>query len=487
MMRGRGRALEVIMIEPASLDATGQAELVRKGEVTPSELVEAAIVRIEKLNPQLNAVITPLFEKARAQALASLPDGPFRGVPFLLKDLVAESEGDPSYRGMKLLREIGFVAPEDTYLTAKFRQAGFVIMGRTNTPELGLVATTEPAAYGPTRNPWNLEHSTGGSSGGSAAAVAARLVPAAHANDGGGSIRIPASECGLVGLKPSRGRVSLGPHHGEALAGLAIEGCVTRSVRDTAGVLDAICGPMAGDPYSAPPFERPLCEELSRAPGRLRIGLLSRRPGEGPQLHPECVAAVEGVARLLASLGHAIEISLDDSQTTACFFDVFNVNTVYELDQIAERIGREIREEDLEPLTWASAELGREVSSSRYVTAVGRMHAWTRRVASWWESGFDLLLTPTIAEPPPRLGELAGTQPDPVQAWRRNGEVAAFTPLFNVTGQPAISLPLHWSAEGLPVGVQLVAASGREDLLIRIAAQLEHGQTWSERRPVVSI
>jgi amidase len=338
---------------------------------------------------------------------------------------------------MKLLREIGFVAPEDTYLTAKFRQAGFVIMGRTNTPELGLVATTEPAAYGPTRNPWSLEHSTGGSSGGSAAAVAARLVPAAHANDGGGSIRIPASECGLVGLKPSRGRVSLGPHQGEALAGLAIEGCVTRSVRDTAGILDAICGPMPGDPYSAPPFERPLCEELSRAPGRLRIGLLSRRPGEGPQLHPECVAAVEGAARLLASLGHAVELShpeaLDDSQTTACFFDVFNVNTVYELDQIAERIGREIREEDLEPLTWASAELGREVSSSRYVTAVGRMHAWTRRVASWWESGFDLLLTPTIAEPPPRLGELAGTQPDPVQAWRRNGEVAAFTPLFNVT------------------------------------------------------
>jgi amidase len=388
---------------------------------------------------------------------------------------------------MKLLREIAFVAPEDTYLTAKFRQAGFVIVGRTNTPELGLVATTEPAAYGPTRNPWNLDHSTGGSSGGSAAAVAARLVPAAHANDGGGSIRIPASECGLVGLKPSRGRVSLGPHHGEALAGLAIEGSVTRTVRDTAGILDAVSAPMPGDPYTAPPLARPLHEELPRPPGPLRIGLLSRRPGEGPELHPECVAAVESAGRRLSSLGHEVEIShpeaLDDSATTACFFDVFNVNTVYELDQIAERIGREIREKDVEPLTWASAELGREVSSGRYVSAVGRMHAWTRRVASWWESGFDLLLTPTIAEPPPRLGELAGTQPDPVKTWRRNGELAAFTPLFNVTGQPAISLPLHWSAEGLPVGVQLVAAYGREDLLIRIAAQLERAQPWSDRRP----
>ena len=479
------------MSDLASLDATGQAELVRRGEVTPAELVEAAIVRIEKLNPQLNCVITPLFDKARAQAAGSLPDGPFRGVPFLLKDLVAESEGDPYHGGMKLLREMGFVAAEDTYLTAKFRQAGFVIVGRTNTPELGLVATTEPAAYGPTRNPWNLEHSTGGSSGGSAAAVAARLVPAAHANDGGGSIRIPASECGLVGLKPSRGRVSLGPHYGEALAGLAIEGSVTRSVRDTAGILDAIAGPMPGDPYTAPPFARPLREELARPPGRLRIGLLARRPGQGPPLHPECAAAAEGAARRLASLGHAIETShpeaLDDSETTACFFDVFNVDTVHTLEQISQRLGREIREEDVEPLTWASAELGRAVPASRYVAAVGRMHSWTRRVASWWESGFDLLVTPTIAEPPPRLGELAGTNPNAAEAWRRNGEVAAFTPLFNVTGQPAISLPLHWSADGLPVGVQIVAAYGREDLLIRVAAQLEQAEPWSDRRPPVSV
>jgi amidase len=478
------------MADLTSLDATGQAELVRRGEATPSDLVEAAIERIEKLNPQLNAVITPLFEKARAQAAAGLPDGPFRGVPFLLKDLVASSAGDPYHGGMKLLREIGYVAPQDSYLTAKFRQAGFAIIGRTNTPELGLVATTEPAAYGPSRNPWNPAHSTGGSSGGSAAAVSARLVPAAHANDGGGSIRIPASECGLVGLKPSRGRVSAGPDSGELLAGLAIEGVVTRSVRDTAGILDVISGAMPGDPYTAPPLQRPLREELQRPPGALRIGLLSRRPGQGPSLHPECVAAVENAARLLESLGHTIETShpeaLDDSDTAVCFFDVFNVSTVYELEAISQRIGREIRQDDVEPLTWASAEHGRTVSASRYVADLEMMHAWTRRVASWWESGFDLLLTPTLAEPPPLLGDLAGTNPDPVETWRRNGEVAAFTPLFNVTGQPAISLPLHWSAEGLPVGVQLVAAHNREDLLVRIAAQLEQAQPWSDRRPPIS-
>jgi amidase len=479
------------MSDLATLDATGQAELVRRGEASPSELVDAAIVRIEKLNPQLGAVITPLFEKARAAAAGPLPDGPFRGVPFLLKDLVAESAGDPYHGGMKLLRELGFVALEDTYLTQKFRQAGFVILGRTNTPELGLVATTEPASYGPTRNPWGLEHSAGGSSGGSAAAVAARLVPAAHANDGGGSIRIPASECGLVGLKPSRGRVSLGPHQGEALAGLAIEGSVTRSVRDTAAILDAISGPMPGDPYTAPPFERPLTEELEQPPGRLSIGMLARRPGEGPPLHPECAEAVEAVGHTLASLGHEVEVShpeaLDDSETTACFFDVFNVSAVHELEQIAARIGREIRQEDVEPVTWSSFELGRAVPASRYVAAVGRMHGWSRRVASWWASGFDLLLTPTIAEPPPRLGELTGNQPEAVNAWRRNGEVAAFTPLFNVTGQPAISLPLHWSESGLPIGVQLVAPYAREDLLIRVAAQLEQAAPWAERRPPISL
>jgi amidase len=280
--------------ELTNLDATEQAELVRKRDVSPLELVDAAIARIERVNPQINAVITPLFDKARAQARAgAIPDGRLRGVPFLLKDLMCMSEGDSIHNGMRLFREAGIVAPYDTCLAAKFKAAGLVCIGKTNTPEMGLNVTTEPEVYGPSRNPWDLSRSTGGSSGGSAAAVAARMVAVAHANDGGGSIRIPASECGLVGLKPSRGRVSLGPDMGDAWHGLAIEGVVSRSVRDTATVLDAIAGNMPGDPYSAPPQRRPFIQEVGANPGRLRIGVMKRTPQGGAALHPDCLAAAE--------------------------------------------------------------------------------------------------------------------------------------------------------------------------------------------------
>jgi amidase len=470
------------------LDATGQAELVRRGEATPSELVDAAIERVEKINPQLNAVITPLFEKARTQARSpELPDGPFRGVPFLLKDLGALSAGDPLHFGMKLLRELGFVAPLDNYLVQKLRRAGFIFLGKTNTPELGLSATTEPASYGPTRNPWNPERSTGGSSGGSAAAVAARLVPAAHANDGGGSIRIPASACGLVGLKPSRGRVSLGPIVGEAWHGLAIEGSVTISVRDTAGILDAISGGMPGDPYVAPPPERPYSEEVGRDPGRLRVGLMSLRPGGGAALHPECVEAVERTGRLLETLGHSVEIShpkpLDDPQMWESVATIINAHMVRTFELLGGVVGRELGPDDVEPYTWRFVEQGRSVTTSQYLAAVDALHLWCRRVASWWASGFDVLVTPTLAEPPPSLGELGGTSTDPVAIGERHGEVIPFTPNQNATGQPAISLPLHWTADGLPVGVHLVPDAGREDLLIRLASQLEQAQPWADRRP----
>src|ERR1700722_12033436 len=391
--------------ELANLDATEQAELVRRKEVSPLELVEAAITRIETVNPQLNAVITPLFDKARAQAQeprgSSLPDGPFRGVPFLLKDLVCATGGDPIYEGMRLLRDARFVAPYDTYLAANFRTAGFICLGKTNTPELGLNGTTEPEAFGPSRNPWNPARSTGGSSGGSAAAVASRMVAVAHANDGGGSIRIPASECGLVRLKPSRGRVSLGPDIGDAWHGLAIEGVVSRSVRDTATVLDAIAGNMPGDPYSAPPQRRPLIQETNSSPGRLRIGLMKRSPRGGAPLHPDCVAAVEDVAKLLQSLGHSVEEShpaaLDEHEQVHHFGVVVNCHTVMALEQIGTMLGRKIGRDDVELWTWTMAERGRNITTDQYLSAIHWLRVWTRRIGRWWsEEKIDLFVTPTM-------------------------------------------------------------------------------------------
>ena len=472
------------------LDATAQAELVRRRDASPRELVDAAIARIEKTNPKLNAVITPLFEKARAQAASpALPDGPFRGVPFLLKDLTCHSAGDPYHAGMRLLRDLRWVEPADTHLAARFRAAGFIFVGRTNVPELGPVPTTEPLAYGPTRNPWDPTRSPGGSSGGSAAAVASGMVPAAHANDGGGSIRIPASECGLVGLKPSRGRTSLGPDAGESWAGLTIEHVVTRSVRDTAAILDAVSGYVPGDPYTAPPPARPFREEVGAPVGSLRIGLLLAAPGRQVEVQPECVAAARDAARLLESLGHRVEEShpaaLDDPDSGAAPLTVITAWTARDLAYWSARTGRTIGPGDVEPMIWAIAEMGRSVTGVAYIQATEKLNDYTRQVLGWWADGFDLLLTPTIPEPPPRLGEFDATPADPLHGFARGGAFVAFTLPFNVTGQPAISLPLHWSSDGLPIGVQLVAAYGREDVLIRVAAQLEAARPWRDRRPPV--
>jgi len=473
-----------------SNDATALAERVRHGEVTPLELVDAAIARVERVNPQLNAVIHPLYAKARAQASAAdLPRGPFRGVPILLKDLFCYTRGDPCHMGTRYLRRRGFVAPHDAYLAAKFRAAGFIVIGRTNTPELGTVPTTEPEAYGPTRNPWDVRRSPGGSSGGSAAAVAAGLVPAAHANDGGGSIRIPASECGLVGLKPTRGRTSLGPDVGEAIGGLVVEGVVTRSVRDTAGILDAIAGPMPGDPYAAAPPARPYREEVGADPGRLRIGLLTRAPGKLTPVHPECVAAVESAARMLEGCGHAVEVAhpaaLDDGEVSQHFGTVFMVGTAYLLDALGEIGGKKIEARDVETINWTMAEVGRTCTATHYLRTLDWLHGYARRVASWWQEGFDLLLTPTLPEPPPLLGSFTPVDGDAFWAGLRAASVCTFTAPFNISGQPAISLPLHWSADDLPIGVQLAAAYGREDLLLRVASQLEGAYPWASRRPPV--
>jgi amidase len=473
-----------------SLDATAQAQLVRAGTISPAELVDAAIARIEKVNPQLNAVIIPLFEKARAQAASkALPDGPFRGVPFLLKDLTCHTKGDPYHAGMRLLRALKWTADHDTYLAEKFRAAGFIYLGRTNVPELGPIPTTEPLAYGPTRNPWDTTRSPGGSSGGSAAAVAAGMVPVAHGNDGGGSIRVPSSACGLVGLKPSHGRTSLGPDVGDAWNGAIAEHVLTHSVRDTAAILDAVAGPMPGDPCIAPVPARPFLAEVGADPGRLRIGMLTQALGGQVPTHPDCVAAATDAARLLESLGHRVEAShptaLDEQDFSEHFGAVVTSWTRRDLDYWSAQTGHAITSTDVEPYTWALGEMGRSVSAARYIAATAWLQAFTRRVAQWWTNGFDLLLTPTMAEPPVKLGEMTATPENPLRGLARGTPFVAYTAVFNVTGQPAISLPLYWNAQGLPIGTQLVAAYGREDLLIRIAAQLEQARPWASRRPPV--
>jgi amidase len=486
--------------ELAFLDATAQADLVRTGQATPSQLVAAAITRIEALDPHLNAVIHRRFERATAEAAGTLPDGPFRGVPVVVKDLDGLVADEPYHAGTRILKEVGYRAPADSHLIAKLRQVGLVIVGKTNTPELGLLPTTEPEAYGPSRNPWDPTRSTGGSSGGSAAAVASGMVPLAHAGDGGGSIRIPSSECGLVGLKPSRGRHSLGPEAGESWGGLVARMVLTRSVRDCAAMLQAIQGPMPGDPYTAPLPACPYPEEVGVDPGVLRIGITTVAPDGSTVVDPRCVTAAEAAGALLGSLGHEVEVARpsvwdDEAQAAALvghFLTAYGTWTAREVDRLALLAGREVVPGDVEASTWAIAESGREVSGLAYLEALEFFHEMTRRMATFWVpahdggQGYDLLLTPTLAEPPPPLGQFGGPPDNPLQGIFRAASIVPFVTPFNITGQPAVSLPLGWTDEGLPVGVQLVAAYGREDLLLRVAAQLEVAAPWADRRPAIS-
>jgi amidase len=466
------------------LDATAQADLVRRGEVSPKELAEAAIARIEAVNPRLDAVIRTRFDAARREADGDLPDGPFRGVPLLLKDLGCPVAGEPTAFGVSAMRELPW--PVTSYLAQQFRAAGFVVLGRTNVPELGTTVTTEPRSFPPARNPWDPGRSTGGSSGGSAAAVAAGLVPVAHAGDGGGSIRIPASECGVVGLKPTRGRVSQGPLVGEAWAGSVTDGAITRTVRDAAGVLDVISGRMPGEPYYAPPLPGPLAREVGADPGRLRVGVLDRPGGENYLDDPQCRAAAASAGLLLESLGHQVEAS----GPPAMFEPEFsrNFNTIIAADteatfQAFERLlDRPIGEEEIEPRNAFYRRTGGALSAVDYLRARSWFGMWARRMADWWND-HDLLVTPTLGAPPPELGWF--TAAGPKQEGARVASFIPYTAQFNITGQPAISLPLHWTPDGLPVGVQLVAGYGREDLLVRIASQIEQAAPWSERHPPV--
>jgi len=466
------------------LDATAQAQLVSSGAASPQELVDGAIERIERLNPALNAVIHPLFERARAEAKGRLPDGPFRGVPFLLKDFAADLAGTPFNEGTDLSGE--YRSPDDQLITTRFCDAGFVICGKTNTPEFAILPTTEPRRFGATHNPWDLARTPGGSSGGSAAAVAAGMVPVAHANDGGGSIRIPASCCGLVGLKPTRGRVSLAPRYGDLMSGLVCEHVVTRSVRDSAAVLDALAVPVPGEPYYAPvPRGESFLAAASPAAGSpLRIGLITAAAGGAP-VHADCAEAARDAASLCESLGHRVEpteLPIDGDEFTTHFVNVWAAGNAFIMRDWEQRLGRPGTEEEVEPLTWALVNVGRALDAGEYLKAVEGLQRCSRQLATPF-AHFDVLLTPTLGEPPVALGTFDSPADDPLAGLFRAAAFVPFTPPFNATGQPAVSLPLHWNDDDLPIGVQFVGRYGDEETLIALSAQLEGARPWSERRP----
>jgi amidase len=470
-------------------DATALAAAVRTGEVTPLELVDDAIARIEKLNPQLNAVIHERFARARAEAAAPLPDGPFRGVPFLVKDAVCHQAGEPNHHGMQAAKAAGYVAIEDTWLAERYRAAGFVMLGRTNVPELTSTVTTEPVAYGPSRNPWNGEHSTGGSSGGSAAAVASGMVPAAHGNDMGGSIRLPASWCGLVGLKPTRGRTTVGPDVGELWGPTGHEHVLTRSVRDSAGILDACGGGGVGDPYEIAAPTRSYVEEIGVDPGALRIGFRTLRGDGTGDSEPDVAAAVRAAASLCQSLGHHVTeeavAALDDPRLGEALATMWGPVIAREVDRWSEILGRPLALEELEPLNQTLVEMAQGVSGAAYLRGLEQMQAWSRGLAAWF-ADFDVLVLPTVPEPAIRLGRINAAAPEPFSQLLDSGTLITFTLPFNATGMPAMSLPLGTSSDGLPIGVQLVAPFGREDVLFRLASQLETAAPWADRRPPVS-
>jgi amidase len=487
-------------------DGLGLADLVRRGEVHPLELVEAAIERIESLNPRLNAVVHRMYEQARALARKAPPDGPFGGVPFLLKDLLATYAGEPMSSGSRLYA--GWIAPHDSEIVVRLKRAGFIVVAKTNTPELGLTPVTEPERFGPTRNPWDPERTAGGSSGGAAAAVASGMVPIASGGDGGGSIRIPAACCGVFGLKPTRARTPTGPDAAEWWQGCAVEHVLTRSVRDSAAVLDALQGTDSGAPYVAPPPPGPFLEEMRRPPGRLRIAFTATPPVP-VDVSPESRAAVEDAAKLCASLGHEVveaRPEIDGETFARDFLLMLAGETAADIRDARQLTGRKPRTRDVEPGTAVLALLAERYSAVDFSEAVRRLKQLGRPVARFFEH-HDVLLTPVLARPPLRVGEM---QPRGAQrqllllltrlrasrTLRRLGildEIVrtawGFTPytaLYNVTGQPAMSVPLTWTPQGLPMGAHFVGRYGDEATLFRLAAQLEAARPWRDRRPPVS-
>ena len=471
----------------SDLDGVELARMVADREVSAIELLDEAIERAERVNPQINAIVYPWYDHARENALKGLPEGPLHGVPFLLKDLYTNYTGQMISNGSKIFAD--YVPDHDHEMVVRYKAAGLSIFGRSTSPELGITSTTESQLHGKTRNPWNLEHTAGGSSGGAAAAVAAGVIPVGNASDGGGSIRIPATCCGLFGLKPTRARTPSGPDVGEGWAGMSTIHAVSRSVRDSAVLLDATAGPDVGAPYFAPPPERPWAEEVGRDPGKLRIGMILK-PFNDSEVDADCIAAAEHSAELLRSLGHEVEDAVLDipEEVRNPLFDVVRPSTKLAIDLRAAELGRTPNPEDVEPLTWRMIS-GDMPTATDYIAATRAVHAIGRYVGRWFagesNGGYDVMLTPTMATPPLELGRLSLDRDDLYAQGHDVQRTVAFTSLFNASGNPAASVPLYWNEAGLPVGTQLVAPYADEATLFRLAAQLEAAQPWANRKPPV--
>ncbi len=469
--------------EFGNYDAVGLAELVRKKDVTAKELLDEAIARTAKLDPQINAVVVKHYDYAERQIAKGLPDGPFTGVPFLLKDLDL-LEGTRTTSGASVLRE--FVADHSGTLAQRFLDTGVTIFGKSSSPEFGLMPTTESRLFGRTRNPWNLDHSSGGSSGGAAAAVAARILPVAHASDGGGSIRIPAAASGVFGMKPTRARNPLGPDRGEGWGGFSVGHVVSISVRDSAVMMDAIHGAEPSSPYVAPPPVRPFSQEVGRDPGQLRISFTDRSP-YGDPVEPEIATAVREIAKLLAGLGHRVEERAPPlaADPAAAITTIVSGNTGLTVRLLEQRFGRAMTSDDLELLTLASAHNSRKQTSVDYVAAQLAAFQISRGLATFFE-GCDVFLSPTLCMPPIRIGELNTMSEDLTHVAPILRRYIPGTSMFNMSGQPAMSVPLAWNKAGLPLGMMFAARLGEEGLLFRLAGQLEQVRPWKDKRPPVS-
>ncbi len=469
----------------ALLDAIAQADLIKRREISPRELVDASIARIERVNPAVNAVVYKLYDEARQRALEPILDTPLAGVPFLLKDFLAEYAGHPFTEGSSYLQ--GYIPQEDSELVKRYKRAGLIFVGKTNTPELAVGPTTEPRLFGPTRNPWDTTRTAGGSSGGAAAAVASGMVPMAHGNDAGGSIRVPSACCGVFGMKPTRARNPMGPHYGDMMSGLVAEHALTRSVRDNAALLDATSGPDLGDPYAAPPPSRPYLQEVGAPTGKLRIAF-TKRTITGDAVHPENTKAVEDAARLCADLGHeVVEASpkVDSERFFMAFTSVLSAGFTWAIDDWTRRLNRPPAEEFFEPFVWAFTGRGRQFTAPDYLIALQDLQQISRDVARFFVD-HDVWLTPMLGEPPVPLGTFAyraGT--DPFELRRKMARFTPFSYFANATGQPAMSVPTYWTPEGLPIGNQFVGRFGDEATLYRLAAQLEVARPWVTRKPSV--